>query len=399
MKFSRHLLRAFAAIAAISAFVATSACSGGEEDNSSDEPFHILNSTGVTGLLAPTAEAVTRGIEAAIKSLNADGGLHGRQIELTTMDNQSDPTRGVSNIQAAINGNEKPDLVITGVSSNEALAVAPLLGRTKTIGIGPASSADLNDPEKYPYFFSQGPLQRDTLRAAASFLAEQGDVRRVALVAPDDGLGDAVGDELEGAFDRVGIETSDHRFKADAVDYTAAFQQALATDPDWIYMEGSGTGVPHLLTSRVKAGAEDVKTIIGVNASAQPILDLTEGTNQLDNVSVLMLPTQAFVEPADRSDLFNEFFDRLKAQGPIETALATYGAGWESVMIWAEAVKSVDGQVTAENVREALIHPPEVDRLMYQETYSPDSNFVVGAPGDYTIAEVTSMTDGMFVLK
>lgn len=392
--------RRFAAVAAVGALTLTAACGGDDGDGGdTDEPLQIFMSQGQTGLLAPSAKAVIRGAEAAVKYLNDNGGLHDRQIEVTIEDNQSDPTRGVTLVQDAIS-ELKPDLVIPGVSSNEALAVAPLLGRSEIVGISPASSNALNDPEKYPYFFGQSALQQHVLEAVAAFLSDKGDVDKVAFVGPDDALGDALGDELAGAFGDAGIKYTDHRFKADAVDVTPAFQAALADDPDWIYMDAAGTQAGTILSSRVKAGAEDVPAIAGVVMGSQPLLELAGDTNQMDKVSLINLPTQSWVEPEDRSDQFNAFFEGIKAQGDIETTLSTYGAGWDSVMLWADAVKQVEGDITPQKVREQLMHlSTDHDRLFYRVTFTEETNFPHAQPDELVVGEPTGVKDGMFTLK
>ncbi|HVW40003.1 MAG TPA: ABC transporter substrate-binding protein [Amycolatopsis sp.] len=377
------------------------ACGGGAASgNDANQPLRILYSSGITGLLSPSAKAVERGIKAAVADINAKGGLHGRQVEVTTKDNQSDPTRGVTEVQEALDSGQKPDLVIPGVSSNEALAVAPLLTRNKVVGLGPASTSSLNDPAKYPYFFSQSALQKDILAAVATFLHGKPGVRNVAVVTPDDALGDAIDDQLSGAFDKFGLAHTEYRFPADGVDFAPAFGKALESKPDWIYMDGSGAQVPQLLSGRVKAGGENIPTIAGVVAGSQPLLQLAKGTNQMDNVSMVMLPTQAFVPEDRRSQQFNDFLSGIKAQGPIEVTLSTYGAGWDSVRLWADAVRAVQGPITPEAVRQSLMHlPASDDRLFYKKTYTEQSNFVSAQADEFTIAQATGTQDGMFIVK
>lgn len=386
--------------------VVTSACSGGGGEpaetggTGSTEPLHVFMSMGQTGLLAPSAEAVIRGAQAAIDHINAEGGINGRQIEAEIGDNQSDPTRGVTLVQDAIAADPKPDLVVTGVSSNEALAVAPVLARSEIVGIGPASSADLADPEKYPYFWGQSALQKYLLAGVAEYLADEG-AKKIAFVGPDDALGDAISEALIGEVESNGIEVAEHLFKADAVDVTPAFQAALADDPDWIYMDAAGTQAGTLLASRVKAGAETVPTLAGVVMGSQPLIKLSEGTNQMDNVYLVMLPNQYFVDPADRSDQFTAFLDGVQAQGPIEVSLSTYAAGWDIVQIWADAVSQVEGDVTPQKVRDQLNNlSPDHDRLFYKATFPKGANFPAPTLGEFIVAKPTGeVEDGMFFIE
>lgn len=389
------------------ALIVTSACSGGGGSSTdstdsavSTKPLRVFMSMGQTGLLAPSAEAVIRGAQAAIDHINGEGGINGRQIEAEIGDNQSDPTRGVTLVQDAIAADPKPDLVVTGVSSNEALAVAPVLARSEIVGMGPASSADLADPAKYPYFWGQSALQKYLLAGVADYLEGKG-AKKIAFVGPDDALGDAINEALTSEVEDKGIEVSEHLFKSDAVDVTPAFQAALADNPDWIYMDAAGTQAGTLLSSRVKAGAEAVPTLAGVVMGSQPLIKLSEGTNQMDNIFLVMLPSQYYVDPADRSEQFNAFLEGVKAEGPIEVSLSTYAAGWDIIQVWADAVGQVTGEVTPQKVRDQLNNlSPDHDRLFYKATYPQGSNFPAPALGEFIVAKPTGeVKDGMFVIE
>ena len=400
-----RVARLLGVVSLIGVLAVTSACSGGgggggASTAGSEKPLQVFMSMGKTGLLAPSAEAVIRGAQANIDHINSEGGINGRKVEVAIGDNQSDPTRGVTLVQDAIASDTPPDLVVTGVSSNEALALAPVLARSQIVGIGPASSADLADPAKYPYFWSQSALQKYLIAGVADFL-DQKKVKTLAFIGPDDALGAAIGDALTAEVGDKGIKIVQHLFPADAVDVTPAFQAALADNPDFIYMDAAGTQAGTLLTSREKAGAENVETLAGVVMGSQPLLKLAEGTNQMDNVYLVLLPNQYYIDPADRSDQFNAFFDGVSKQGPIVAALSTYGAGWDTIQIWADAVSQVKGDVTPEAVKDQLNNlSSKHDRLFFKDTYPKGANVPAPKLGEFIIAKPTGeVKDGMFVVE
>jgi branched-chain amino acid transport system substrate-binding protein len=394
---------------------ATAACGGGGGEEGGDsaaatsgglsgEPLRILYSSGITGLLAPSATAVGRGAEAAVEWINDNGGINGRPVEISTVDNQSDPTRGVTLVQEELNSDTPPDLVIPGVSSNEALAVAPLLARSKVVGIGPGSSPALNDPVKYPYFWAESASQPSILQAVAAKLDEEG-AKSVALIAPNDALGAALEGGLKTAFGEYGIETTAVLFEPEAVDISPVFARAAETNPDWIYMDGSGTQAPVILAGRAKAGVEDIPTVAGVVVGSQPLLELAKGTNQLDNVNLMMLPTQSFVPEEERSETMKAFMEYVNEQGPLEVPLSTYAAGFNSVAIWAQAARAVDGEITAEKVKESLENlpeggtPREGDRLRHVKPYTSESNFFDVEADEFVLSSVTGVEEGMFTIE
>lgn len=389
------------------ALVATAACGGGGSssgNSGSDQPLEILYSSGITGLLQPSAVGVERGIKAAASWINDNGGINGRKVEVKVVDNQSDPTRGATLVQKELTGSHKPDLVIPGVSSNEALAVAPLLARNKVIGLGPASSPELRDVKKYPYFFSESALQTYILEAVATKLNEAG-AKSVALVAPNDALGDALGSSIKAAFGKYNIKTTDTRFAEDTVDFSQAFAKAASTKPDWIFMDGVGSQAAGMLAGRVKAGAESIPTVAGAVIGSQPLLTLTKGTNELDNVNLLMLPTQSYVEPGARSKVMNALIKYVTAQGALEVPLSTYASGFNSVAVWAQAARAVKGDLTPEKVKASLEKLPDGgspttgDRLRFNKGYTSTDNFFAVTPDELVLAEVVDVKDGMYVTK
>src|SRR5690606_36137930 len=171
------------------------ACAQAEPEPSGEsgsEPYKILYVAGQTGFLSENTSTMWAGSQAAAKAINDAGGIDGHPVELEIIDDQSDSARSVTLLQEYIAEHDKPHLVITGLSSGESLAMAPLLSREQIIGTATASNGLLDDPETYPYFFSIAVTQSVVTDAAADFLDKKGDVDKVALVITKDYLQQAV---------------------------------------------------------------------------------------------------------------------------------------------------------------------------------------------------------------
>jgi branched-chain amino acid transport system substrate-binding protein len=405
MKVQSGARKQFAAALTLGALALVTACggsSGGKAATGSGKPLRVLFVGGLTGPLSTTAVAIQRGVTASVEHINASGGVKGRKLELVSKDDQSDPTRAVTVLQGELNGSSKPDLVIAGVGSNEALAMAPLLARSKTVGIASAVSPKLNDPGLYPYFFSEAFPASDQVKAAGVYLAAKGDVKKVALVAPSDALGDGTAANFAAAFTGGTIQTQVFRFPTDAVDFTPVLQKTAAWKPDWIYMEGSGAQAPILLASREKAGANSIKTIAGATASSQPLLKLGKG-KQLENLYATLTPNAAYIEPAKRSEEFNAFFKAIQAQGALVTSPYVYSVGWDNVAIWAKALGRVSGDITGEKVKAAMESEPAkaagAQFPVYSGQYSATNHMHGGHPEDFLFAQLQEYKDGMLVIK
>jgi branched-chain amino acid transport system substrate-binding protein len=385
----------------MSALVA--ACGGssaGSSNGAAKDPLKVLYVAGITGLLAPSAKGVERGMKAAIADINSRGGVNGRMIESVTKDNQSDATRGLTLVQQEINGSDLPDMIIPGISSNEALALAPLLSREKRVGMGASSSGALNDPVKFPYYFSQVAMQTDILAAIAEHIQKAGG-KSVAVVIPNDGLGEAISKGLGKEFNERGIKTKESRFAPDGVDYTASFAEALASKPDFIYTDGSGAQVPHVLDSRIKAKAETIPTIVGVAMGSQPLLELTKGTRGMENINLVLAPGAIWKEPASQSPEFKRFYEGITKQGPLEVPVTTYGSGWEIIKLFAEGVKNIKGNFSQEALKASLESLPasaSEDRVMYSHLWTAKSHQIDAQPEELTISGVKEFRDFQFVI-
>lgn len=391
-------------VACATALALAGACSSGSSEASSDDaPLEVLYVSGLTGLLSNSATTFEIGIKAHIDHLNENGGIDGRKIKFTSVDDQSDPTRAVTLVQESISSDGKPDLVIPGVSSNEGIAMAPLLSREKIVAISGGSSTELlDDVDKYPYFFSETVTLPKIMRGAAHFMSDYGGVTNVAVVAPDDALGEAIEAAATEAFEEVELTVSTFSYKSDSVDIAPTFSAALDTDPDFIFMDGAGTQAPHLLSGRAKAGAEKVPTIAGSVSSNEPLHTIGSG-KELENLNLTMLPLRAYVEPEDRGDQFNTMFEAVTGSGELDegTGLYAAAAGWDIIGLWAEAVRSIDGEVNGDSIREALetLEMPDDPQFpIYSGKFTRESHYFDPDPSDFVFGPVIDFRDHMFVI-
>lgn len=406
----RSLFRRKAIIAPLVAgALLLSACSGstggdsaGGETPESDREYNVVFIAGVTGALQANTEAQVAGMQAAVDTLNENGGLNGATVNLTVLDDKSDPTVSVTLLQQYLAENDDPELVIPGLTSNQALGLVPILTREKILGIAAVQNPTLDDPEQYPYFFSNSIKSDVTSEAVAAYLKDQG-VSKVALVAPNDALLQALQPSLEAAFGDADITMTVHAFDPEAIDTSAAFAEAEASGAEWIYADAVGAAVPRLLDGRLKAGAEDVPTIGGSSISAGSFLTVTTEA-QRENLYPVLLPMTAYIPPEDRSDALNALIEKIGDPSALPLPLNNYTYGWDDIAIWAAGVEQAGTTDTVE-VSEALQslklsgkNAPDRPWIIWDTLWSPETHFAQGQPEELTIATVQSEPkDGMIV--
>src|SRR5271156_2756209 len=154
------------------------------------EPILIGYLPALTGPSSSTGIGINRGVQLAVKEINAAGGIDGRQIELIVRDTQSEPTKAV-NGAAELAHAQKVSVVLGPVNSGESLAVVPLLARTNTPQVHPCWVDSLTDPKKYPMCFRNAPTNQQIGGAANRYVVDVLKRKKVAVISDTTGYGTA----------------------------------------------------------------------------------------------------------------------------------------------------------------------------------------------------------------
>lgn len=390
-------------IASVAALTLLAACGAngadGSTTNGSGEGYEVRFIGPLTGAGAPAGKAVSEGAQAAVDAINADGGVDGQKLELTLHDDQADPTKAVTVLQEGLTGGDKPDLTISGISSNEALAMGPLLTRNKLIAMSNVVSPQMDDPEQFPYFFSTAIKPTETLKAATEFAKTLKEGGHVALIIQDDALAEAIGPLFEQIFDEAGLETSVHKFDPEALDVSPAFSSAKKAGADIIYAEAVATAVPRVFEGRMKASAEDIPVIGGVGLTTTPFPEFTT-PEQRAGVYPVLPPLTEYIDPADRSEPLNALFEAVTPEkGELPMPIYSYAYGWDAVHIWSAAVEQA-GSADPDKVAEAMTSldvPEDRQWLLWDQLYSSESHFPTPTEGELVFKEIDARKDTMFV--
>jgi branched-chain amino acid transport system substrate-binding protein len=147
---------------------------------------HLAMISPLTGPLAFVGVDNRAGVQAAIREINARGGVKGRRIRLQIFDDGSNPSQGVIHMQRITADDKFVGVVGSGFSS-VGLAVAPIVEREKIPYISMASSAAQVTPAK-PYYYMTTATSRLFAYSMAIHLRKIG-IRRIALMTDNGGFG------------------------------------------------------------------------------------------------------------------------------------------------------------------------------------------------------------------
>src|SRR4051812_13292368 len=150
-----YKLKAATALTAVG-MLALSACGNGGDSSggSSDDTFDVVVVAPMSGQLAAYGDFTTAAYRASGAVVNDRGGILGKKVKMTVLDDKGDPTTGVSVLSAYLSSHDTPDLVYPGAASPEVQGTAPFLARKNILTVAAAALPTMNDPEKYPLYFS-----------------------------------------------------------------------------------------------------------------------------------------------------------------------------------------------------------------------------------------------------
>ena len=176
-------------LALVLGFALAAAAHAGDEGVTSTE-IRLGASQVLSGPLGPQTVQYGEGARLLFDAVNAAGGIHGRKISFTTLDDGFDPKRAVENSRKLLD-EHKVFMLFNSTGTAQTAAVLPMLKETKTILFGPVTGASaLRDTVNPHVFHVRAGYANESTRILSQL--KQIGVTRVAFFYQDDGLGKAL---------------------------------------------------------------------------------------------------------------------------------------------------------------------------------------------------------------
>ncbi|CAN5232440.1 ABC transporter substrate-binding protein [soil metagenome] len=380
-------------VGAAVAIVALAGCSSGApaaggSSGASGGTFNVYMNTPATGALANASKANQEALAVAVDAINKDGGILGKKVKVTIADDGLDATKAVTLLQEQID-KQKPDLVYMGATSNEALALLPLLTRNKILSTGLVQAHAINDPKSYPYAFV--PYVEGSVDAQAILAKLKSEnAKKVAILTANDANGQSAADSFSAAFKTAGIAVSAETYAPADLDMTSQLQRLESSKPDALVIQGFGAAVGHILESRTKLGW-DIETL--THSSIGNGQDLSKISKPADwaGIELMVFPLNAGTSDFNKAAR-DSFFASLKSAGSaLDQPGHYYALYWDSLHLFkkaAEQAKSTDPdkmKAALENLKPAASD----DQLITfpNEVWTADDHFF-NFPADQTFTFV-----------
>jgi ABC-type branched-subunit amino acid transport system substrate-binding protein len=250
----------------------------------------VGQTAGFSGTVAGGVKETTDGARLYINWVNGSGGVHGRKIEIVSMDDKFDPKLAAQNAKMLIEEKKVFALFLNrGTPHSE--AILPLLKQHGVPLIGPSTGADLLHSPVNPYVFN--------VRAKYQLEAEKGIVQlssmgmsRISVIHVNDSFGkDALAGAMKGfaaanmkphgvfAYDRATGKVDE------------AVKAALKSDAQATILIGSGANVADMV-AQVRAAKHGMQLITLSNNSSASFV------KSLGNHARGVIVTQVFPNPS-----------------------------------------------------------------------------------------------------
>lgn len=351
----------------------------GAHAHAQDDKIVIGGAMSLTGVQAPLDTPALKGAEVAVKYLNDNGGVLGKQVELINIDGKSDPVT-VGNVAVELI-DKGADLIMApcdfdfgGPASREAQS-AGLVGISTCASDPLYSSWSLGDKQ-----FTLS-MWNTTMGAVAADYALNEKGWKTAYVVTDQFIAytKSLSKYFIAQFEANGGEiiledtytNGDNNFSAQL-----ARLQALGTKPDVIFLSSYGQDIGAIIRALREVGYD--APVMGGDAYDDPAMHEALGERLGNDVFFV---THTWMGPEAHPDMpkFIELYTEMHGGAPDTSFVST---GWDTVMMMAQAVEaagSTDGAAVAKALEdgEFKLLTGDLDYGTAEEGHAPDKAAVL----------------------
>jgi branched-chain amino acid transport system substrate-binding protein len=224
----------------------------------------------LSGPLGPQTVDYGQGARLYFDAVNAAGGIHGRRISYSTLDDGFDAKRAVENTRKLVE-EQGIFMVFNNTGTAQTAAILPLLEQTRTIAFGPVTGASAFRNKVNPYLFHVRAGYAAEAARLVSQLKQTG-IARVVVFYQDDGLGKALLAELRQASAAEKLPfVAEVKLDPGRPDFAAAAAQTRQAQPQAVIIGSAGTTFTSYVKAVLQSGAKP--GFYGFSVASQDVIN------------------------------------------------------------------------------------------------------------------------------
>jgi ABC-type branched-subunit amino acid transport system substrate-binding protein len=350
------------AITSIVLFLACTACVRAEPGVTNDRIL-IGQSAGLTGPAAPQIRDLTAGAQAYFDRLNRTGGIHGRTIQLKSLDDAIDPKRTLENATKLIHEDGAFALFLFRGTPNIE-AVIPFLEKEHVPLVAPSSgAASMYAPAKRYLFPVRSPYDAE-VQKMVDHMAKFG-YTRVAVFHEDAAFGQDVLARVKNAVAKTSFAVATAApYARGTTDVAAAVRQVVASNSEAVVLAGQANAlIAFIEAMKAQGQAPNYFTLSTVSNEAF-IKGLGKNARGVTVTQVTPYPYSV------ASPLSKEFLDAIRDEPDVRPSYLAM-EGFIAAKLLAEGLRRAGPAPTREKLVAALETLQRYDLGGVEVTYGP----------------------------
>jgi branched-chain amino acid transport system substrate-binding protein len=216
------------------------------------EPIKLGVLTPLTGAGGQDGPRMLKAMEAVIDEVNKSGGVLGRRIETVVEDDQTNPEAAVRAARKLIEVNKVPVIMGTWASAVTS-AVAPVCWESRTFLCTVSGADSITQLPHQGYLIRTQPTSKLQATAHADFIAGLGK-KKVAVIGIQAPFALSTKEHLDAVLKSKGAKVVAHIiYEKDKATYRSEIDQAMRSEPDFLYLNGYAPDTVVVLRDLYKA--------------------------------------------------------------------------------------------------------------------------------------------------
>jgi len=321
----------------------------------------------LSGPLGPQTLEFGEGSRLYFDAVNAAGGVHGRKITYTTLDDGFDVKRAVDNTRKLID-EQGVFMIYNNTGTAQTGAILPLAEESRTIVFGPVTGATAFRNKVNPYLFHVRASYADEARRIVSHLQETG-ISRVTVVYQDDGLGKTLLAELQQAAAAAKISlNAEVKLDPKAPDYASAAAATERAQPQAVLLGVAGGTMTNFIKATLQTSLRPTFygfSIANVDSIRRDLKEQARGIV----LAQVMPPLRNTTIP-----VVAEYHRALREKNPSAAPSAFQLEGFVHAKLLVEGLRRAGRNLSTASFIKAMEDAGEISFGRFAAKYSPSSH-------------------------
>ncbi|GAA1847919.1 amino acid ABC transporter substrate-binding protein [Pseudonocardia ailaonensis] len=363
----RRRIAALAAGVGAAALVLT-ACGGGSSASSGGD-IEVGAYAPLTGSLASPGTILTNGMKLKFDQVNAAGGINGRKVKLTVLDDTGNAATAVT-VANQLAGNKNTVAVLGSYGSSIGMPASAALEKAQV----PNVQSQLSTPDAvnrgFKYLFNTYPLGEDVEKQTFLRAIEQKMItpQRVSLVYIDSPFATAAAKVITDQAAAHGYTVvSNEKIQPQQASYASTVTKIKGDNPDTVWLAVNGAEAKTLLTNMQQLGFKPTN----LYGEGNPLIDPTAMASVGTLNDGVLVGTQWW--PGSPTQANQTFLSDYKAAYGGEAPPQMAPGGYQAAEILVAALRSIPADtISRETVRDALAKLQNVPTVYGPVSFAPN---------------------------